>query len=439
MNRRISFAMAGLLASTSTIYADTPFKGGPAAFGSNSTTSSTPKNSTTATQPPITKLNTTPPAPIRAENKDDETLNTLPKAVVPNLSTDVKAACIEVAWLQDPATYQLRLRADATGDAIVLTGFLPTDRLREKALAIAHRNAGTTTVVDQLVIHPPMALPAYVATDAEQKLLIQVALENTTPGLSSNLQITVDAQGVATISGLVQELHDRRKIIRGLQAIPGCQAIRYGLTVAAPSRVQTASATNTSAVPSFNLDVMGESKATGDLTSGVVPSVVLSPLTPPPVKTSTISAVTSPVAPAPVTPVFPTLPAPSSVLTEPKAPDILVPSEKKPVPVQTAAPVRNMVTTSSLSGLFPPGAVMEEPPLVLSSMLGQPVVRVQHTINLDVMASSQSTKTVITRPLQVTESSVRSSDIVPVQVVMPVEDLASPALIPVMPRLSPSK
>lgn len=438
MSKKLSFALTGLLASTLTLQADTPFKGGPSAFGSNS--ASPAASSKVAVAPSSVKVVTPPPATVTTPPASD--ISQRPTSIVSGspVNTDIKAASIEVAWLQDSSTYPLRLRAETApgGDAIILTGYLPHERLREKAVAIAHRNAGTAVVIDQLVVHNAMALPALVATDAEQRLLIQVALEATSPGLSNNLQITVDANGIATVTGLVEEFTDRRKIIRGLQAIPGCQAIRYDLKVSAPATVQTASASAT--LPAIDTNVVLESRQLVKDSSSGVSSSALSSVTPQPAKVSAKSSTFEPAQPVPLEPVYPQLPSVNNLPRKNKVPDLIVPSGSKPEAMAPASkPARNMITTSSLSGLFPPGATDVEEYEATHALLGQPIVRVQHTINLDVMEPVIQAKRVVTRPIVLDESVTRSASIVPASAVVPAEEDQVPALIPVMPRLYPGK
>jgi hypothetical protein len=139
-------------------------------------------------------------------------------------------------------------------------------------------------------------------------------------------------------------------------------------------------------------------------------------------------------------PVYPQLPSVNSLPKNSKVPDIIVPPINKPEASAPAAPpVRNMITTSSLSGLFPPGATGVEEPVEAHALLGQPIVRVQHTINLDVMEPVISVKRVVSRPIVLDESVTRSATIVPASAVVSVEEEQVPALIPVMPRRYPSK
>lgn len=157
----------------------------------------------------------------------------------------IKAASIEVAWLQNPLTYPLHLRAEQlTGQsAIVLTGYVPNDLIREKAVYLAKSTVGQLVVIDQLVVQPQMALNFDTPIEPNQAYLVQEMLDKAAPGVGKLLQVAVEANGVTTVSGRVDEFADRLKIIHTLQGIPGCTAIRYDLKVYAASNVPVVVAT----------------------------------------------------------------------------------------------------------------------------------------------------------------------------------------------------
>lgn len=326
----------------------------------------------------------------------------------------VKAASIEVAWLQDAMTYGLRLRANARPEekAIILTGFIPTDRLREKALTLARQVAGNIPVADQMVMQPHMVLSHEAATDPEQVFLIQVELEKVLPGISKSLQVNLNSQGVALVSGRVDEFEDRRKIIRALQAIPGCTAIKYDLKVFASQVLVPATATIPEPVPAVTV-----TPANSSMEKKAQPKVEKQPLQP--VKQP--DKLTSP--PIPAIPSIPVVKAePPKAETVPQAVAIIlagVCSVKKPAEV-------------SLSGLIPPGMMGWTSTSEPAILLGTPVImQTGFSLNLDVMQSAISVgKKTITRPL-VVES--------PAATILPVSAVTSgqvPDQIHVMPRLA---
>ncbi|MBL8823073.1 MAG: BON domain-containing protein [Planctomycetia bacterium] len=327
----------------------------------------------------------------------------------------VKAASVEVAWLQDAMTYGLRLRANARPEEkmIVLSGFIPTDRLREKALTLARQTAGNIPVADQMVLQPHMVLSHEAATDPEQVFLIQVELEKVMPGISKTLQVSLNSQGVALVSGRVDEFEDRRKIIRALQAIPGCTAVKYDLKVFATQVL----------LPAVAVSVPDQA-----------PTVTLSPVT----------SSTEKKAPAKLEKQL--LPVPPVVqpdkLQKPPVPAIPVvkaePPRNETAPLAVAVIQAGVCTVKkppevSLSGLIPPGmmgwtSTVSEPVV----LLGAPViVQTGYSINLDVMQSTTPVgKKTITRPIEV---GLPATTIVPVSVET---SRQVPDQIHVMPRLA---
>jgi len=171
----------------------------------------------------------------------DEGAPPLPLAVKPPaVDLSVKAASVEVAWLSDPATYPYRLRAEhAPGEeAIALTGFLPSEAIHQKAAALARMAAAGIPLKDRIVVLPQMAMTVEQPLDTTHLMALRSLLEKATPTIAKHVQLALDAQGAVTVSGRVDELADRRKIIRALQAVPGCTCVRYDLRMA-PSALLT--------------------------------------------------------------------------------------------------------------------------------------------------------------------------------------------------------
>lgn len=323
----------------------------------------------------------------------------------------VKAASIEVAWLQDAMTYGLRLRANAKPEekAIVLSGFIPTDRLRERALTLARQVTGTMTLHDQMVMMPHMVLSQEAASDPEQVFLIQVELEKVLPGISKTLQVSLSPKGIALVSGRVDEFEDRRKIIRALQAIPGCTAVKYDLKVFATQVLLPAAAQVPEPVPSVTV-----SPSTSSTEKKTATRVEKQPAKQP-------DKLTSP--PIPAIPLVPEVKAeqPKVEMTSQAVTVIQagVCSVKKPAEV-------------SLSGLVPPGMMGWTSTSEPAILLGTPViVQTGFSLNLDIMQSASPVmKKTITRPL-VVES--------PAATIIPVSAETSqqvPDQIRVMPRLA---
>jgi hypothetical protein len=427
-----TLTLLGTTVTGTLLFADTPVKPTQASFTS-------PFASKEAKPAPLDEKlfprQTTPMAVVEPEKK-----------IVIDYS--VKAASIEVAWLQDPVTYPLHLRAEKIPDqnAIVLTGYLPTERMREKVLAVAKLTVENVPIVDQMQVLPHMALTFDMPVEPNQAFIVQDALEKVAPGVGKALQVSVEANGITTVSGRVDEFSDRLKIIRALQGIPGCTAIRYDLRVSAPgSTPASAYAAVTPATP-----VTPAAPQKLDLT---VPTVV------PPVKTTVVAVEVKPevkqvqaVTPVVVTPTFPKLlgsistakqQAPSITEMEQRA-SRLVKSDlavvqagsvqAMPVPVKDLAITmaeegcveaaeqhrkknKEELVSTSLSGLFPPGmSGRSMEPIIL---LGTPVI-VRASFELenkkpDVVKSSEliQTSTMVPAPVMATEPAPIQINIMP--------------------------
>ncbi len=406
MKRMMHWSLVGTLMVANISVADMPLKGGKPVFG-------TPQAPVTSSMPPRTVANDKPIAAdkkvIQASlEKSQDAVPTVPPPVM-MVDHSVKAASIEVAWLQQPLTYPLRLRAECKPgeEAITITGYLPHDRMREKVLAIARTQAGSIPLVDQMMVQPMMVLPNEVPVDGEQAFLVKVALERVSAGLSTGLDLSVDAQGIVTVTGRVDDLMDRRKIIRGLQGIPGCTAVKYNLSVAAPTR---------------------QSLVT------VVPSITLAPVTQVEAKVESkkVEGKSNPVVKPPVVLVPPLdlrLPGEKEVAPPPPPRLALPQEESKPLPEPT---VEKMIVSSTQSGLFPPGVTGLSPVLDASSItLGTPVLNrsvVTSPMIVQVEAVEPAPRVHVTRPITLSVTSQSTVEAVPVEVE------PTPMLIPVMPR-----
>ncbi len=455
MKRIVHWSLVGTLLVTNISVADTPLKGGKPVFGTPQapvTTSSTGRSVDSAKPDSAKPAAVDPKVSQTSFEKSRDVVPIVPPAVLP-IDHSVKAASIEVAWLQQPLTYPLHLRADCKPgeEAITITGYLPHDRMREKVLAIARAQCGTIPLVDQMMVQPLMVLPSEVPVDGEQAFLVKVALERVSAGLSNGLELTVDAQGIVTVTGRVDELVDRRKIIRGLQGIPGCTAVKYNLSVPAPTKQSMVTV-----VPSITVSPVTQVEAKSEVKKTTVtpPAVVVPPLDlklpgevdrqPPPPPKFPFNNVDSKPALVPVIPVVPGAPSEPKVEKQKpvEPPAVLVP----PIDLKPTS-VEKMIVNSSQSGLFPPGVTGLTPALTASSItLGSPIICrtvvapspvveapiVQVEARVESIALAPAARVHVTRPITLSVTSQ------PVSAAMPVEVEPEPMLIPVMPRKAPS-
>ena len=418
-----SLTLLSAVISGSILLADTPVRPMQASFPSKSSAA---------------KPTTAPATTVVQPDKLQQVGYEQPALPEPKVIIDypVKAATIEVAWLQDFVTYPYHLRAEHKPgeETITLSGFVPSEKLREKALFLARMTVGNLNLIDQMIVHNQMALPQDVPVDANQTQTVLECIEKSAPGMSKMLQVTVDPSGITTVYGRVDQFADRLKIIRALQGIPGCTAIRYDLRVYVPP-VQQVQAT----VPMVSVPM-----ATVPMVSipTITPASNNVPLVAPPLKLSfTPSKV-------PINTTLPTMPdTPKASVQEsaPKEPPSKkVSTEKRPPakPITASAtqiiqagcveplnqPIENIVVANSVSGLFPPGMSgrSTEPAITLGSPV---IVKASFDINLDVMNTNEPPRT---RDVDLIKSSTSSATV-------PVSSASQdPAPVPIgiMPRLA---
>ena len=405
-----SMTLAQVVLSGSLLFADTPVRPMQASFPS---------------KPAQAKAPLTQPMTVSEAEKLLQMSGEKPALAEPKAAIDysIKAASIEVAWLQDTATYPFHLRAESKPgeETITLTGYVPSEKLREKAVFVARMTVGNLNIVDQLTVQPQMVLPGDVPVDQQQTQLVQEYIEKAVPGISKMLQITVDAAGVTTVCGRVDEFADRLKIIRSLQGIPGCTAIRYDLRVCVPAvsspaaQVQPPAQSVTQA--SVNVPVPVVTLPTPPTATEVKtpPAPPMIKLPDPPVQVSKVVATKEPVKQ--ITPVA----AKSSAG---------VPASSTASAIVLAGCIEpahhniEKVSASSLSGLFPPGMSgrSTEPGIILGSPI---IVKASFDINLDVGLTPVDTRTETPKAADIGKSSTTSS----------VQEQA-PIPIGIMPRLA---
>ena len=395
-----TLTLLGATINGSFLWADTPVKPAQASFTSTSAASRIPATQTLTV----------------SEAEKLVQLGELPAVVEKKVTVDytVKAASIEVAWLQDAATYPLHLRADSKPgeELITLTGFVPSEQLRQKALVVARLTADKLTLQDRMTVLPQMALPVDVPVEPNQAQIVQNYLEKAAPGLGKTLQLSVDGNGITTVSGRVDEFSDRLKLIRAMQGIPGCTAIRYDLRVCVPMQVQQASVTETRT----------NSAAPTSSNAGIPPVTVpvVKATTPEPKRSLPAPSVKWPRPPRHVEP------TPESARAVSHTASAIVQAGS----IEPANQRIEKIAASSLSGLFPPGMSgrSSEPGIILGSPI---IVRATYEINLDVNAVPQDLKPDAIKTSDISQTSTSSASPAKLPGQEPV-----PIPINVMPRLA---
>ena len=151
---------------------------------------------------------------------------------VPTLGEAVQPveAMIESAWLADPLTFQYVLKAQVTTQGIELRGLVPTQMLKQRALAVA-QSVCTANLVDQLRIQPNMEilLPGLPGPDFADEALGRLA--KVSAGASQQVTVQVGVGGVVTLTGQASSLEEKLRLARSLRGVPGCAAVRNNLVI----------------------------------------------------------------------------------------------------------------------------------------------------------------------------------------------------------------
>ncbi len=132
-----------------------------------------------------------------------------------------EALRIELALLEDPATFPCDLRARASATNIVLSGMVPNEDVRRQALALARKQT-TVPVQDGLAVHTE-----FTARVAKQKpeVLARAALD-LLPGVlgaqADKIIVKSDVYGRLILQGDVGSLEDKHAVSKACRQLPGC-------------------------------------------------------------------------------------------------------------------------------------------------------------------------------------------------------------------------
>jgi osmotically-inducible protein OsmY len=140
---------------------------------------------------------------------------------------------VELAWLGDALTFPYPLRAKANQGRIDLLGHVPSETIRDKAMALA-LGATTAPVCDRLTVLPNMAFSFSVspesdfAAQARARVLALGDLE------VKRIELRATKEGKLCIGGLVESPEEKLAYSRVFRGLPGCKAVRNEMVVAPP-------------------------------------------------------------------------------------------------------------------------------------------------------------------------------------------------------------
>jgi hypothetical protein len=198
----------------------------------------------------------------------------------------------ELAWLADAATFPYSLTAHLSGSTLEIQGAVPNATIQAYALNLAHRATGLT-VVDRLILHPGLPLPASsgVPDDVQQEA-IHTLLTQYGPG-ARPFEVRAWSNGQVTIIGNVPTLADKLAVSRCLRRVPGCTSVMNYLHVVhgsmpSPKRVPDP-------LPAPPVTKVDFRPAAPTPPAPVAPPALLAPVTPPPPLPHSAETVVKPV------------------------------------------------------------------------------------------------------------------------------------------------
>jgi hypothetical protein len=129
---------------------------------------------------------------------------------------------VELGWLSDPATFGCSLAARVQGGSLNVRGFVPSEAVRRRAVALAQAHT-TLPVTDGLHVCEDMAVRMGGGSRPEdlQKQATQLLLEGF-PGQAEAFQVQASANGTVMVAGAIPSLEDQLGVSRFLRRLPGC-------------------------------------------------------------------------------------------------------------------------------------------------------------------------------------------------------------------------
>lgn len=292
----------------------------------------------------------------------------------------------QLAWLADPATFNLNLALKSGADGLEVTGYVPTEAVKVKAVEIARAVTGQL-VKDGMKVHAQMTL------DMPKKVNVEELCQEVRDKLAEEfgdkaklLRVSGAANGRVVVEGTAESTADRVMVSKCLRGVSGCTHVvnKIGAGDTYAMKAQPLPVANgvarVSAQPNAQPAVRPAS-AVAPPSSPPPPVMPVMPVaaarpTPAPTPTrpaggkSSVSAMPAP-APAPVvkpapavasvTPVKATTQSPPPMLTP--APSAPAPLPPLPAPAMTPMPAMP-VAAAPLPKLEAPAAPALMPPAV---------------------------------------------------------------------------
>lgn len=136
----------------------------------------------------------------------------------------------ELDWLGDAVTFPYLLSARANGLMLEVSGQVPTEAVRRRALELA-RGHSALCVRDLLTVNPAAAVvPLFPRIDVLQREAVDV-LSAAMPQLAAGFLVRAQGDGQVTVQGTVPSFEEKLTVSRRLRRVPTCNRVVNELVV----------------------------------------------------------------------------------------------------------------------------------------------------------------------------------------------------------------
>ncbi|MGF1580249.1 MAG: hypothetical protein ACFCD0_12875 [Gemmataceae bacterium] len=138
---------------------------------------------------------------------------------------------IKLAWLGDPQTFPYHLQLQGSSSGIRITGYVPNEAIKARAMMIAKAVSGLP-VQDGMLLMPNMShrIPQSTTIEAMREQGWQ-ALAQAAPQTWRGLRLGVDEKGRFALSGWVSTGPEKWRLCQALKNVSGCRCVICQLRV----------------------------------------------------------------------------------------------------------------------------------------------------------------------------------------------------------------
>jgi len=166
-------------------------------------------------------------APV-SDTRADAGKTTAPAAAAPRaLMQEIQC---ELAWLGDPATFHCPLKAQVRDNAMTVSGMVPSEAARKKAMELA-RQCTALPLNDCMKVNPDMKMSTSSAS-VEHMLggVIQV-LHDTVGNRTDAIEISSSGDGHVCLQGTIASHEEKLAVSQRMRQVAGCNCVENKLEV----------------------------------------------------------------------------------------------------------------------------------------------------------------------------------------------------------------